>query len=129
MDDIRSLRRWVIVAGVWAVAATAVAIIALLDQSDSDANRRSGDAARSVTELREQVNRRVDAVESKVNGLPTSDDLQRLQSRVASTEDKANQASDDAKASRDSLKDLEDRVNTLEDQSGGGNPGSTDNQP
>ncbi len=43
--DLRALRRWVLVAGVWAVAATAVAIIALLDTSNDDAERSAGDAA------------------------------------------------------------------------------------
>jgi predicted nucleic acid-binding Zn-ribbon protein len=118
----------VIVAGVWAVAATAVAIIALLDQSNTDANRRSGDAARSVSRLEHQLDSRIDALESQVKGLPTSNDLQSLQQRVATAEDKATQASDDAKAARNSIKDLENRVKTLEQSSsstGGNTPGGT----
>ena len=45
-DDLRTLRRWIVVAGVWAVAATVVALIALLDDSGRAAERRANETGR-----------------------------------------------------------------------------------
>ena len=35
-EDLRGLRRWLLVAGVWAVAATAIAVIALVKANDAN---------------------------------------------------------------------------------------------
>jgi negative regulator of sigma E activity len=75
-DDVRSLRRWLIVAGVWAVAATAIAAIALVvanraNDNDKDAQKASG----QVGALQRDLNARIDKLEGRIDDLPTSSDL------------------------------------------------------
>ena len=86
LADIRSLRRWLAVAAVWAVAATALGVIALLKANEDD----SGEQARAAGELgrvQRQLNSRLDDLESRVDELPTSDDVSNLDGRLKSVED------------------------------------------
>jgi chromosome segregation ATPase len=114
-DDLKGLRRWVIVAGVWAVAATAIALIALLDTSDSDAQKEADDAAGRVAKTERELDARIDALEKKVDALPTSQDTSKLEERLSAAEADASKASKDAKDASTKVSDLEDRVKTLED--------------
>lgn len=132
-DDLRSLRRWTLVAGVWAVAATAVALIALLDTSGDDAERTAAGAVDSATEVREAQRRldaRLDQLDGRLDGLPQADDVSSLQSRIQRIETDAKEAATDAGSADDKVTDLEDRVQSLEDapaDSGGGSgDGATD---
>jgi predicted nuclease with TOPRIM domain len=125
-DDLKSLRRWVIVAGVWAVAATAIALIALLDTSNSDAQKEADDAASKAAKTQRELDSRVDKLESQVEGLPTSQDTSKLEERLSKAESDASKAAEDAKRSGQKVSDLEDRVKTLEDTADSKASGGTD---
>ncbi len=117
-DDLRGLRRWVLVAGVWAVAATATALIGLLDTSDRDAQRKADAAGGRVTRTERKLdglNTRLDGLKSQIDALPRSTDVSSLQGRLSRAESDAAKAAKDAKSAKDKLTDLEDRVGTLED--------------
>ena len=128
--DIRDLRRWLIVAGVWAVAASAIAIIALISGNDSDKNsdRTSTDVSAQVARVQRSLNKRIDDLDSKIQQLHTSDDVSKLDSRLKSTEDKSSQAATDAKDAGTKVSGLESRVKSLE-QSQQGSGGTTTAPP
>ncbi|MEK6229981.1 MAG: hypothetical protein AABM31_11750 [Actinomycetota bacterium] len=118
-DDLRALRRWILVAGVWAVAATAVALIALLDTSGDDAERTAAGAVDSATEVREaqgRLDKRLDELDARLGDLPQADDVSNLQTRLSKVEDDSRKASGDAGDAGDKLTALEDRVKALEDK-------------
>ena len=134
-EDLRSVRRWTLVAGIWAVAATAVALIALLDTSQGDAEQRATDADRRaaavdkrVTELersQKSLTTRVDELESRIGSLAPLSDVTKLQDRVGRAEENASKANDKAGNASDSVKDLEDRVTSLENAPAAGTDDSS----
>jgi len=134
-DDLRALRRWILVAGVWAVAATAVALIALLDTSGDDAERTATGAASSAAEVRQaqdRLDKRLDELDGRLADLPQADDVSNLQTRLSKIEGDAKKASTDAGNADDKLTDLEDRVKAIEDapaDSGGTGADSTTDPP
>jgi chromosome segregation ATPase len=132
LADIRSLRRWLAVAAVWAVAATALGVIALLEANKDD----SADQTRAAGELgrvQTQLNSRMDDLESRIAELPTSDDVSKLDGRLKTVEGKVDKTTaatnrlssrvDDLKGRVDDLNgrvdDLESRVEELESSSSG----------
>src|SRR3954451_23201100 len=124
--DVRDLRRWVIVAGVWAVAASAIAIIALFSGNDSsnDTGKTSTDVSAQVARVQRNLDKRIDDLDSKIQDLPTSDDVSKLETRVKDAEDKAGSAATDAKDARSKASGLESRVSDLE-QAQQGDGGTT----
>jgi TolA-binding protein len=124
--NVRDLRRWVIVAGVWAVAASAIAIIALVSGNDgsNDAARTSTDVSAQVARVQRALDKRIEALDSKIQALPTSDDVSKLQSGLNDAQDKAASAATDAKDARSKAADLERRLSALE-QAQQGNGGTT----
>ena len=118
-EDLRSLRRWVVVAGVWAVAATAIALIALLDSSEGDA-RKDADAARArAASAERKLDRRIDDLEERLEALPRSDDVARLQERLSKAETGSSKAAADARSAESKVTDLEKRVQSVEDDAAG----------
>jgi hypothetical protein len=124
-DDLRALKRWIAVAVAWAVAATAVALIALLDGSNDDAERTAGDTAGRVADLQRSIDTRLRRLESRVEGLPQASDVSRLGDRLARVEDQASSAAKDAKSASDKVADLEGRIEVLEDDAAGGDSQTT----
>jgi Skp family chaperone for outer membrane proteins len=122
-EDLRGLRRWVAVACVWAVAASAIAVIALLDARNAESDKAATDVAGQLGRVQRQLGGRLSALEKKVDGLPRTDDVKRLEDRLRKAEDDAQEAADDAQRAAKSVTDLEQRVSTLE-SAGGGNPGN-----
>jgi TolA-binding protein len=114
--DLRVLRRWIAVAGVWAVAATAVAIIALLDNDDSSSKDRSADLATDVSRFQRTLDRRIDDLKTQIDDLPQREDVSKLERRLAKVEDESSNAARDAKDAGSKASDLESRVNDLEQQ-------------
>jgi hypothetical protein len=124
--DIRDLRRWLIVAGVWAVAASAIALVALLsDDKASQSDRRSGDDSAAIARVQRTLDKRIDDLDSKVDDLPSSDDVSKLQSSLSDVEKQASAAASDAGAARDAVSDLESRVEDLENAQPQGSGGTT----
>ena len=98
-----------LVAGVWAVAATALGVIALIEANKDDTERpdRSRRRARPRPEAAELG--RIDDLESRIDDLPTSDDVSKLDDRLKAVED-------DADKSRAAADKLSGRVDALETQ-------------
>ena len=120
LADIRSLRRWLAVAAIWAVAATALAVIALLEANKDDGAEQT-ETAGELGRVQRQLNSRIDDLESRVEDLPTSDDVSKLDGRLKAVEDDADKSRAAADKSRaaadklsDSVDDLETRVEELE---------------
>jgi TolA-binding protein len=114
--DLRALRRWIAVAGVWAVAATAVAIIALLDNDNSANKDRSDDLAADVSRVQRTLDKRIDDLKSQIDDLPQREDVSKLERRLAKVEDESSSAARDAKDAGTKASDLESRVKDLEQQ-------------
>jgi septal ring factor EnvC (AmiA/AmiB activator) len=114
--ELRSTRRWLAVAGVWAVAATAIAVFALIEANkDDDAARTQ--AAGELGRVQRQLNDRIDDLESRIDDLPTSDDLSKLDGRLKQVEQGADRTSTDIERLGNRLDDLEGRVDELEQSS------------
>lgn len=134
VGELRTLRRWVLVAGVWAVAATAVGLIALLD--DDSAPARDDTGAQAADRVERALGARIDELESQLEEADSSGDLRRLDRRLRALEDDVSQAADDAEQARESaeqlggrLDDLEGRVDALAAEGDGGpDPGSGEGQ-
>ena len=111
--ELRSTRRWLAVAGVWAVAATAIAVFALIEANkDDDAARTQ--AAGELGRVQQQLNNRIDDLESRIDDLPTSDDLSKLDNRLKDIENGADQTSTDIERLGNRLDDVESRMDELE---------------
>jgi TolA-binding protein len=125
LADIRSLRRWLAVAAIWAVAATALAVIALLEANKDDSAEQTR-AAGELGRVQRQLNSRIDDLESRIAELPTTDDVSKLDGRLKAVEDAADKSAtaterlsgrvDDLEAGVD---DLESRIEELESSSSG----------
>ena len=113
LADLRSIKRWLAVAGIWAVAATALGVIALIEANKDDTGDQTA-AAGELARVQKQLNSRIDDLESRIDDLPTSDDVSKLDGRLKAVEDDA----DKSRAAADKLDgrvaDLEGRVDDLE---------------
>jgi polyhydroxyalkanoate synthesis regulator phasin len=124
VGELRTLKRWLIVAGVWAVAASAIAIIALLTAND-DPERPAGVTNSQLSGVQRDLDERIDELERQVKDLPQSDDLSKLEDRLETAENRVNSARDDVKALGSDVDDLQRQVDDLEQQqsrSGGTQP-------
>jgi len=134
---VRTLRRWTLVAGVWAVAATAVALIALLDTSGDAAQRTAGQAAGRVATLERgqvRLQRRVRDLQGRLAEVPSTRDTDTLEQRIAAAEEDSAGAVSDFKAAGDRVDGLEQRIESLEQApaagGGAGDPaGRADDPP
>jgi gas vesicle protein len=119
-DDVTSLRRWLIVVGVWAVAASAIGIIALIASGDDS----SGNAASTnirFTELERSLSEQIQGLRDDLSKAAKSEDVTKLDTRLKDLRKDvtdAKEASDSAKKTADDLdsrvEDLEKRADELE---------------
>ena len=99
VGQVKSLRRWLIVAGVWAVAATALAVFALIQANQEDEAGRE-EAAGELGRVQRQLNNRIDDLEQRIEGLPSSEDISNLEDRLGQVEDDASRRSPGRRAAR-----------------------------
>ena len=111
--ELRSTRRWLAVAGIWAVAATAIAVFALIEANKEDDTART-QAAGELGRVQRQLNDRIDDLESRIDDLPTSDDLSKLDDRIKDIENGADRTSTNIERLGSRLDDVESRVDELE---------------
>jgi archaellum component FlaC len=111
----KGLRRWLIVAGMWAVAATALAVFALIQANRADDEGRE-QAVGELGRVQRQLNERIDNLERRLESLPTSADLSALEDRLGQVEDDASQATQDVERLSNRVDDLEGRVDELEQE-------------
>jgi TolA-binding protein len=116
LGDIRSLRRWLVVTAVWAVAATALGVIALIEANKDDETART-QAAGELGRVQRGLNNRIDELESRIDELPTSDDVSKLDNRIKDVEDSADKAATNTEKLGNRVDDLEGRVDELEQSS------------
>jgi septal ring factor EnvC (AmiA/AmiB activator) len=115
VGDLRSLRRWLLVTAVWAVAATALGVIALIQANKDDDTAKTQTAA-DLARVQKELNSRIDDLESRVDELPTSDDLSKLDGRIKDVEKKADGTGSDIDKLNGRVDDLEQRMDDLEQQ-------------
>jgi septal ring factor EnvC (AmiA/AmiB activator) len=128
VEDVRTSRRWTIVALVWAIAASAIAIIALVNANDNSSNTPPAQTTQSVSrkefqDFESQVNDRLDAFSRKLNDTAAQADVQKLDKRLSQVEDDVSQVKGDSRKTNDTvtqmqadIKDLQQRVDDLESQ-------------
>lgn len=132
VEDVRAARRWTMVALAWAVAASAIALFALMSQDDDDPAPPPAppDNTARIQRLERTTDQRLDAFERRIGARASEDDIQKLERRLRAMEDDADQAKTDAAGAKstnseqaEALDALEQRVEDLEDaenQPGGG---------
>jgi hypothetical protein len=113
------------VALVWAVAASAIAVIALINTNnkarDNTASQTTADVAQQLAKLQQDTNARLDAFSRRLNDKAAQADVAGLDKRLTKVEDDAAQAKSDAakqaaavKQLQADVKDLQQRVGDLE---------------
>ena len=131
VEDVRASRRWTIVALAWAVAASVIAVIALIqagkDNNNANTNTQTQTtqtvSPKDLEDFQKQVNDRLDAFSRRLNDTASSADLQKLDKRLTQVEDDLSKVQADSGKTNDSVtqlqadvKDLQQRVNDLENQ-------------
>jgi septal ring factor EnvC (AmiA/AmiB activator) len=115
-DDIRSLRRWLLVAGVWAAAATAIAVIALLQANQDDSKEITAQTAKQIERVQRDIDTRLDDIEERLGDLAPAEDVTRLDNRLQKVEQAATKATDRLDTIAGDVDDLQTRVEELEQQ-------------
>jgi septal ring factor EnvC (AmiA/AmiB activator) len=135
VEDVRASRRWTWVALAWAIAASAIAVIALVQSSNDNTKstpptQTTQNLTPKLNQFEQQTNDRLDAFSGRLNDRAAEADLQKLGKRLAQTQDDLSQAKDDISKQSDTIsqqqsdiKDLQQRVNDLENQQGGSGAG------
>ncbi|HYN51377.1 MAG TPA: type I-E CRISPR-associated protein Cse2/CasB [Thermoleophilaceae bacterium] len=118
--DLRSLRRWLIVGAVWATAATAIAVIALIAannarEDNTEAGRQSARTAGEIGAAQRRLDQRLDEIESRLDELASADDVSELETRLKGVEDADTPTVEELEELSGSVDDLEKRLETLEE--------------
>jgi chromosome segregation ATPase len=129
VEDVRASRRWTIVALAWAIAASAIAVIARVQNSNDNSNDNPpaqttpSVSPKQLRDFEKQTNDRLDAFSGRLSDRAASADVQKLDKRLSQAEDELSQAKDDESKQGDTitqlqtdLKDLQQRVDELESQ-------------
>jgi peptidoglycan hydrolase CwlO-like protein len=113
----------------WAIAASAIAVIALIsagDNSKGATTTPATDLTPRVDKLERDTNARLDAFSRRLNDKAAATDVQKLDKRLTKAEDDASQTKDDVSKQGDTItqlqadvKDLQQRVDDLEAQQQG----------
>ena len=122
VSDLRSLRRWLLVAAVWATAATAIAVIALIaaDDAREDNTRVGRQSARTTAQIADaqrRLDQRFDDLEDRVDELASADDVSNLSNRLERVEGTNDRISDQLEEVTGPIEELESRVESLEQAS------------
>ena len=122
VSDLRSLRRWLLVAAVWATAATAIAVIALIAADDAkDDNmkvgRQSARTTAQIADAQRRLDQRLDELEARLDDVASAEDLFDLSSRLKRVEGVNGRTSDHLDELTRSIEDLQSRVESLEQAS------------
>jgi septal ring factor EnvC (AmiA/AmiB activator) len=132
VEDVRASRRWTWVALAWAIAASAIAVIALVTGNNSGSNNTQTprDLTPRIDKLEQDTKARLDAFSRRLNDKASSADVQKLDKRLTTVEDDLAQAKRDLTKQSDvvtqlqtDVKDLQQRVSDLESKQQ--NPGTT----
>lgn len=116
----RAVRRWLLVAGVWAVAATAIAVIALVQANKDDSAKIGARTASQVGRVQRQLTQRLDAIEGRLSNFAPTSDIARLDRRLKKAEDATAKATTKLDKLSTRVDDIDTRVKALEQQQGSG---------
>lgn len=124
VEDVRATRRWTWVAFAWAIAASAIAVIALItanDNKNDEPQQTVADPTPRIERLEKQTNERLDAFGKRLDDAAAQDDVRKLDRRLAKAEDDATEAKTAASKTTDAIDqlkrdidDLKQRVDELE---------------
>jgi septal ring factor EnvC (AmiA/AmiB activator) len=136
VEDVRVSRRWTWVALAWAIAASVIAVIALVhdnnnnNSSDNTQTTSSQDLSQQFAQFQKQTNDRLDAFSRRLNDTASAADVQKLDKRltqvendVSKVQDAQSKQSDTTTQTQSDIKDLQNRVNDLEKQQSSNNSG------
>jgi hypothetical protein len=113
VDELRSLRRWLIVAAIWAVAATAISVLAFVTANDDDA-QRAEDTSEETQAVQRRVNRQLAQLRARLAGLPQAATVEGIEQRLRSLE-RVKARQDKALVSIDAqLKAIRQRIDSVE---------------
>jgi septal ring factor EnvC (AmiA/AmiB activator) len=112
-DDVRSLRRWLIVVAVWAVAASAIGIIALVASDDNSSKTSSATDAR-IARLEHELSMRIQSLQTNTSKAASAEDVAKLDARIKSLRKDLTDATDASKSTTKDIDDLKTRVDELE---------------
>jgi predicted nuclease with TOPRIM domain len=120
VGDLRSLRRWLLVAAVWATAATTIAVIALITadkarDDNSQAGRESARTAGQIGDAQRRLDRRLDEIEARLDELPSAEDVSDLDSRLGRVQSANGETGEQVEELTGSVDDLETRMESLEE--------------
>ena len=123
VEDFRSVRRWLVLLGVIAIAASAVAAYALIQTGESADKERVNSLERSVREANEQLKRanrqreleRLE-LDRRLGSTSEESDVAKIDRRVRAVERNAVEAADAAADNGRALSRLSDRVGGLSDR-------------
>ena len=115
-EDLRAVRRWLLVAGAWAVAATAIAVIALIQANKDDSAKIGERTASQVGRVQRQLTGRLDDIDKRLDGLAPTSDVTRLDRRLKKAEDDTTKATTQLDKLSGRVDDLETRADDLEQQ-------------
>ena len=123
VEDFRSVRRWLVLLGVIAIAASAVAAYALIQTGESADKERVNSLERSVREANEQLKRanrqreleRLE-LDRRLGSTSEESDVAKIDRRVRAVERNAVEAADAAADNGRALSRLSDRVDGLSDR-------------
>jgi small-conductance mechanosensitive channel len=120
VGDLRSLRRWLLVAAVWATAATAIAVIALIAadnarEDNTEAGRRSARAASQIGDVQRRLNGRLAELDRRLDAVPSAEDVSDLGNRLKRVEGANGRTEDQLETLSGSIEDLEARIESLEE--------------
>jgi TolA-binding protein len=126
VGELRSVRRWLLVAGVWAVAATAIAVIALIaaNQEEDTGNDNAATPAQ-VERVQRDLSEQIDDLEGRLDELPQGEDVARLDDRLKKVESDTGKTSDQITDLSNQLGELEGRVEALEESAAAPEPTET----
>ena len=122
VSDLRTLRRWLLVAAVWAAAATAIAVIALIAADDAKEDntkvgRQSARTTAQIADAQRRLDQRLDDLEDRLDELASAEDVSKLSNRLERVEAANDRTSDQLEELNGSIEDLESRVESLEQAS------------
>jgi predicted nucleic acid-binding Zn-ribbon protein len=114
------------VTGAWAVAATAIAVIALISANRDDSAEIDARTASQIERVQRQLTERLDDIESRLDDLAPASDVTRLDNRLKKVENAATKEGTRVAQTRDDVDDLQTRVDELEQaaESGAGTTGT-----
>jgi len=113
-EDVRDLRRLLLVSAILAVAAVIVAVIALLDQPETPTTQPQAGQGAQIAVVERKLADRLDELEQQLKDAPSADDVRKLDRRVKASQKDLSAAAKLADDNTEDLAQLSARIDELE---------------